>query len=134
MNELTAVLAAMAAVFGGLFNVMKIVDTKNAIRDRVLDMHDGRLLTQEQKNVLLSNDFRPMAVGLQFFLFVFAVGFLGLPFLVEGKVHWLTWLFCWSAAALCVFAMGVDIWASRDEVKRMRDAISKTTRSSQPMS
>lgn len=123
MDELTATLLALAAVWGGMFNVMKIVEMKNGIRDRVLDMHDGKKLSKENKELLIWNDFVPISIGLNIFLFVFTVGFLAIPFLVPGGARWPTWVVCICAASLSLFAMAIDIRASRTECRRMRDYI-----------
>ena len=124
MEQFTVVLVVLAATWGGMFNVMKIVEMKNGIRDRVLDMHDGKVLDKEQKQLLLSHDYVPMCFGIWLFLLVFAIGLASIPLAfwakAPDKLSSAEAVVCFGAAGFTVFAMLVDVVASRSEYRKMR--------------
>ncbi|MGZ8900905.1 MAG: hypothetical protein ACXW3Z_12485 [Limisphaerales bacterium] len=127
MDEITVIVIVLTATWGGVFNVMKIVEMKNGLRNLVLDIDEkGLRLARDQKKILVWNDYFPIAIGVWIFLFVFAGGLFAIPssfHLQKAPLNWADIAVCYGASFFCIFALLVDVVCSVREMTKMLSKI-----------
>ena len=127
MDQITVTLVVLAATWGGVFNVMKIIEMKNGIRNLVLDIHKDPPLSKDQKALLLSHDYVPLSFGIFLFLLVFSGALGSIPFTfwakAPGKLGGAEAAVCFGAAGFSLSAMIVDFVASLSEYRKMKSHI-----------
>lgn len=127
MSNTYALLLLLAGVSVGLFNLMKIIETKNNTRNLVVNVNkDGKDIPARYKRMMIENEFWPMTVGVNLYLLLFSVSFLCLPgVLYSDKVPFSWWTIppCLLAAFLGFYAMYIDLTVSFEERKLMRNVV-----------
>lgn len=128
MDKVTVILVVLGATWGAIFNVLKIVEMKNGIRNLVLDIDSkGKDVSLQNKKLLLWADYAPLAIGVFLFCLLFSGGLIAIPFIYDAKatkdnpgLNEYEWFGCFGAASFTGFAMFVDAIASWVEIARMR--------------
>jgi hypothetical protein len=129
VDKLTIVLVLLAAIWGGMAQVMGIIKWRNEIRDRVLGVGQpvsNTLIGSTHAKLLLWSDYVPIWVGTVLFLGLFAATFWSLPSILTDKQvqlkEWEFWL-TRGAAIFTSFGLLADLVAGIVEVLRMREHI-----------
>jgi len=123
MEKLTITFVVLAATWGGMFNLMKIVEMKNGIRDRILGIDpNGQGLSVENRKLLLYSDYVPLAIGIFAFLSLFSSCLASIPSTIPNLNAWDKFA-CYGAAGFAAFALIVDFVCSIFEVQKMRTHI-----------
>ena len=86
MDKITTTLVVLGATVLGMYNCIQIVELMNKKRDLVLDINkDGKLLTKDQKKLLLWNDYAPLMGGVLIFPGIYTAAFYELPGILDEK-------------------------------------------------
>jgi hypothetical protein len=118
----------VAATWGGMYNVMKIVETKNDVRNRVLGIKDSLVISSKHMRMLRRNDYVPLGIGIWLFLSVFSLAIFFAPRVTSPNPGWRLVYSCYAIAGFGMFAMLVDIWATFEEWFVMDKHIKETER------
>lgn len=127
MDKVNVTLVVLGAVWAAMFNVIKIVEMKNGIRNLVLDIDEkGKGISRDKKMLLIYSDFVPLSIGIFLFLLVFSGGLATIPSIYEDKKQPLSFYEtagCYATTLFTWFAMAVDLFASILEYRKMRKHI-----------
>jgi hypothetical protein len=130
MTNNEALLTALGAVSIGMFNMMKIVEVKNGVRNTVMNVSkDGKDIPSYLKEMMVRNEFKPMTIGVDIYLLVFSIALLSIPHLSSsdgsGGPSWWLYPTCYLASALGCYALYVDATISFREYHFMLRFIDK---------
>jgi hypothetical protein len=130
MTNIYALTLLLGAVSVGMFNMMKIVEMKNAVRNLVLNItKEGKEIAPDLKLLMINNEFRPMTIGVCLYLLLFAVACFSVPLLLQidipDKFSPAIWPASVLAGCLGGYALYVDATLSYGEIKRMKKAVAK---------
>ena len=101
MDHIAIVAALAGTVWAATSTIFSSYKLINDIRDKIIfGKSDGHQLTLEHRSLMLTNDYKPLSVGMAFTSLMYSIMVLSIPLLSSDPLD--RW-----ATALCI---GVSMW------------------------